>query len=226
MDSRSEVNAIHLFFAKQLGLLIRATDVGTPKIGGIMLDTYRMVVAAFLIVDKRNQVSFFEETFFVANVSSEVVFWMLFLTLSNVNINFLGRKLLWRTYIIKKALPTTKSVELVEKKEFAAVILKPEYETYVIHIVFLSSNPLIASLGSSPFNIYPFQRPQISSLITEKALRKVSDKYANFADVFSLDLVSKLSKHLEINDHAIELVDGQQPPYKPVYSLSRYNWRL
>ena len=30
---------------------------------------------------------------------------------------------------------------------------------------------------------------------------------------------SKLPKHTEINDHAIELVDGQQPSYGPIYSL-------
>ena len=31
--------------------------------------------------------------------------------------------------------------------------------------------------------------------------------------------MSELPKHTEINDHVIELVDGKQPPYRPIYSL-------
>ena len=48
---------------------------------------------------------------------------------------------------------------------------------------------------------------------------KVLDKYINFADLFSLDLASKLIEHTGINDHTIKLVDDQQPPFKPIYSL-------
>ena len=41
----------------------------------------------------------------------------------------------------------------------------------------------------------------------------------DFTDVFSPDLTSELSKNTGINNHAIELVEGQQPPYGPIYSL-------
>ncbi len=44
-------------------------------------------------------------------------------------------------------------------------------------------------------------------------------KSAYFADVFSPKLVAELSKHTGINDHAIELVDDQWPPYGSIYSL-------
>ena len=90
INSGSEVNAIHPSFVKQLGLPIKPTDVRAQKIDGTMLDTYGIVVAAFLVVDKANRVRFFEETFLVANVSPEVVLGMLFLTLSGANIDFLG----------------------------------------------------------------------------------------------------------------------------------------
>ena len=56
-------------------------------------------------------------------------------------------------------------------------------------------------------------------MIAEEAPTKVSAKYSDFADVFSLDLASKLPKHTRINNHAIELVNGQQLPYGPIYSL-------
>lgn len=33
------------------------------------------------------------------------------------------------------------------------------------------------------------------------------------------DLAAELPEHTGINDHAIDLIDGQQPPYGPIYSL-------
>ena len=105
------------------------------------------------------------------------------------------------------------------KKEFAAVVLNPKHETYVVHVAFLSFTPLTL-LGSTPLNVYPFRRPQISGLIAEEVLTKVPVKYSDFADVFSPDLTSELPEHSRINNHVIKLVKGcQQPLYEPIYSL-------
>ena len=52
IDSGSEINAIHLSFAKQLGPPIWPIDVGAQKIDNTTLNTYEMVVAAFLVVEK------------------------------------------------------------------------------------------------------------------------------------------------------------------------------
>ena len=152
--------------------------------------------------EKENRVKFFEETFLVANVSPEVVFGMPFLTFSSADVDFLDRELRWKTYTTKEALPTTRRVELVKKKVFAAAALDPEHETYIVHIVSLSSTP--------PFDadVHPSRRPQISSLIAEKAPTKVPNEYVDFADVFSPDLASELPEHTGINDHAIKLVDA------------------
>ena len=68
-------------------------------------------------------------------------------------------------------------------------------------------------------DVHPSRRPQVSGLIAEEAPTKILAEYSDFADVFSPDLASKLPEHTGINDHAIELVDGQQPPYGPIYSL-------
>ena len=213
IDSRSEINAIHLTFAKQLGLPIRPIDVRAQKIDSITLDTYGIVVAVFSVEDKANQVRFFEETFLVANISPEVVLGILSLILNGADIDFSGRELQWRTYTTKEVLPTTRRVELVGKKEFAAIALDPEHETYVVHVASLSSTPLAF------FNVHPSREPQISGLIAEKAPTKVPAEYLDFADVFSLDLVTELPEHIEINTHAIDLKEGKQPPYGPIYSL-------
>lgn len=58
-----------------------------------MLDTFKIVVAVFSVMDIANQVKLFEKTFLIVNVSPKLVFEMLFLTLSGVNVDFLGQKL-------------------------------------------------------------------------------------------------------------------------------------
>ena len=74
IDLENEVNAIYPTFVKELGLSIRAIDVGVQKIDGTTLDTHEIVVAAFSVTDKANQIRFFEETFLVANVSPKLIF--------------------------------------------------------------------------------------------------------------------------------------------------------
>ena len=172
-----------------------------------------MVVASFSVEDKANQVRFFEKTVLVANVSPEVVLGMLFVILSSADIDFSGRELRWRTYTTEKVLPTTKRIELVGKKEFAAKALDPEHKTYVVHVTSLHSTPL-ASL-----DVHPSREPQISGLIAKEAPIKVPAKYSDFADVFSSDLATKLPEQTEINTHVIDLEEGKQPPYGPIYSL-------
>ena len=217
-DSDSEVNAIHPTFTQELGLLIRTTDIGAQKIDVTMLDTFGMVVIAFSVPDKANRVKFFEKTFLVANISPEVVFKIPFLTLNSADVNFLVRELRWRTYTTDEVLSTTRCIELVGKKEFAAVALDPESEIFVVYVASLSFDALPSSLPLK-LNVYLFRRPQVSDLIVEEAPTKVSAKYSDIADVFSLDLMFELPEHTGINNHAIELINGQEPPYGPIYSL-------
>ena len=84
------------------------------------------------------------------------------------------------------------------------------FETFVIYVV---------SLNSTPLNVHLSHRLQISGLIAEEVPTKIFAEYLDFTDIFSLNLAFKLCKHTRINDHAIKLVDSQQIPYKPIYSL-------
>ena len=93
IDLESKINAMHPSLIKQLGFSIRPTDVRAQKIDGTTLDTNGMVVAVFSVVDRANQVRFFEKTFLVANVSPEVVYGMSFITLSSTDIDFSGWEL-------------------------------------------------------------------------------------------------------------------------------------
>ena len=105
------------------------------------------------------------------------------------------------------------------KKEFVTAALDPEHHTYVVHVASLSFILLVTSFGSTSLDVHHCRRPQISGLIVEKALTKVPAEYLDFADIFFPDLASELSKYTGINDLAIKLIDGQQPPYGPIYNL-------
>ena len=137
-----------------------------------MLDTFEIVVAVFLVIDKANWVRFFEKTIPLANISPKVVFGMPFLTLSSANIDFSVRELRLRTYTSEKTLLITRCVELMGKKKFAAVVLNLEQKTYVVYVKSVRS---IVLLNSAPlkldFNL--FCKSQMSSLIAEEASTKI-----------------------------------------------------
>ena len=210
----SEINVMHPVFVKKLGLVVQTTNVGTQKINDTTFKTYGMVVATFSVTDQANRVTFFEEIFLVANVSSDVVLRILFFTLSGADVDFLKRELWWRLYTIKEAFPTTKRVELVKKKEFAAAALDPGHKTSVVYVASLESPS-----STQESDIHPSCRVQIAALVANEASTSIPTKYSDFTDVFFLELASKLPDHTGINNHAIELVDKQQSSYGPIYSL-------
>ncbi len=97
-----------------------------------------MVVSTFSVLDKDERERFFKESFLLANMSPDIVFGMPFLTMSNADVDFQTRDLQWRSYTTGKIFPTTKRVELIGKKEFAAAALDPEHEAFVVHVVALN----------------------------------------------------------------------------------------
>ncbi len=175
------------------------------------METYGIVISTFFVLDKDERERFFEESFLLADVKPDIVLGMPFLTISNADVNFQARDLQWRSYTTGDVLPTTRRVELIGKKEFAAAALDLEYEAFIVHVAALSID-----LGDK---VHPSRRAQIAHLKADEALTKVPSEYADFADVFSPKLAAKLPEHIRINDHAIELVDDRQPPYGPIYSL-------
>ena len=79
----NEVNAITSAYAVVLGLKVCPTTIGAQKIYSSFLKTFGMVIASFQVKDKLGRDWFFQETFLLANINIEIVFGMLFFTLSN-----------------------------------------------------------------------------------------------------------------------------------------------
>ncbi len=158
-----------------------------------------MVVSTFSVSHKDGRERFFEESFLLADDSPDIVLGMPFLTISNADVEFQARNLQWRSCTTGKVLPTTRRVELIGKKEFAAAALDPEHEAFVVYVAALSVD--------SGDEMHPSRRAQITHLRADEAPTKVPSEYADFADVFSPKLATELPEHTEINDHAIKLVD-------------------
>ncbi len=137
--------------------------------------------------------------FLLANIKPDIIFEKLFLTMSNADVDFLARDLKWSSYITGNIFSTTKKVELIKKKKFAAAVLDPEYKIFGVYVVALSVDSID--------EVYSSRRALIAHFKANKVLTKVLSKYANFADVFLSKFAADLSKYTEINDHAIALVN-------------------
>ena len=85
--------------------------------------------------------------------------------------------------------------------------LDEKSETFVIHVIALNLTP----------RIHPDRAAQIASLLTKEV--RNPDEYLDFADVFSEKKTLVLPEHTKLNEHAIDLCDGKQPPYGLIYSL-------
>ena len=80
-------------------------------------------------------------------------------------------------------------------------------ETFVVHM---------ASLNLVP-RIHLDKAAQITSLFIKEV--KIPDEYSDFADVFLEEKALVLPERTKLNEHTINLEDGKQPPYGPIYSL-------
>lgn len=53
-----------------------------------------------------------------------------------------------------------------------------------------------------------------------QSLYQNSEQVYRYADIFSFDLAMEHPKNIGIKKHTIKLVEGKQPPYEPIYTLS------
>ena len=60
---------------------------------------------------------------------------------------------------------------------------------------------------------------QVGALLFDKASTEVPAEYSNYNDVFLVENTAELLKNTGMNEHAIKLKEGKQPPFGPIYSL-------
>ena len=60
---------------------------------------------------------------------------------------------------------------------------------------------------------------QVGALLFNKAPTEVQAEYSNYSDVFLAENIVELPENIGMNEHAIKLEEGKQPPFGPIYSL-------
>ena len=108
-----------------------------------------------------------------------------------------------------EVLLTTRRVEIIDKREFAAAALNVDNETFVVHVAALAE--------PTTMPIHPFCQAQVATLTSEET--GIPAEYSDFSNVFSSDSAAELPEHIRINDYPINLLDDKQPLYGPIYSL-------
>ena len=86
-------------------------------------------------------------------------------------------------------------------------MLDENFEAFVVHV---------SSLGSK-MTIHLARKAQLALLLAKKVT--VSTDYLDFADVFLEESANVLLERTGANKHAIELEEGKQPSYRPIYNL-------
>ena len=169
-----------------------------------------MVIADFQMEDKVSRPRFFQKTFLVADTKFEVVLRMSFLKMSNVDVAFGERTLTWKSYITNKVLPTTKQVQLFNLQEFIIAALNADSKNFVVYIAIWEREEM---------PVYLEKQVQVGAFIFDEASTEVLVENSDYSDVFSAENAAELPENTRINEHAIKLEEGKQPPFGPIYSL-------
>ena len=177
-----------------------------------------MVIADFQVENKGGRPRFFQETFLVADTKFELILGMFFLKISNVNMSFGKTTLTWKSYIIDKVLPTIEQIQLIDPKEFVIAVLDADSKTFVIYVAIREEEKMAMDTDRKT-QIEAQSGAQIGALIFNKAPIKILAEYSDSSNIFSAENAAELPENLGINEYAIELEEGKQPPFGPIYSL-------
>ena len=146
----------------------------------------------------------------MADTKFEVILGMPFLKISNADVSFGEGTLTWKTYTTNEALPTTEQVQIIDKKDFVIAALDADNETFVVHVAFREREGM---------PVHSERQAQVGALLFNKAPTEVPAEYSDYSDVFSAEHAAELPENTGMNEHAIELEEGKQPPFGPIYSL-------
>ena len=109
------------------------------------------------------------------------------------------REFVWKIYTAAKALPTTRKVEIIDKKEFAAAAMNANNVIFVVHIAAL------VELTTIPIHLS--HQAQIALLMSEKT--GIPTEYSDFSNVFSSDSAPELSEYTRISYYPIDLLNNK-----------------
>ena len=84
----------------------------------------------------------------------------------------------------------------------------------MIHISFLQLR----------ITLFLAKEAQIALLLAKKVT--ILAKFSDFTDIFLEKSANILQEQIGVNEHAIKLEEGKQPPYRPIYSLRPVEFKI
>lgn len=75
----------------------------------------------------------------MSDISIDIVFRILFRSLSNADLEFGAKKFTWRSYITAKTLLIVKKIELINKDKFVEVEIDGNSDTFIVYITILKA---------------------------------------------------------------------------------------
>lgn len=130
-----------------------------------------------------------------------VVLKILFLSLTNIKVNFQKSKIFYKTITPTKSILKIKEVKVIKKKEFTTVVLNSQKEIYFVYI---------AMLAYSNLQIYHFWLIKVWTLLFADFLIINFNKYAAFVNVLLLNFVAQLARLTKIKNYVIKSLNNQQ----------------
>ena len=77
----------------------------------------------------------------------------------------------------------------------------------------------VAIRKQKEISVHSKKQAQVKALLFDKASTEVLAEYSNYSNIFLMENAAKLPENTKINEHAIKLEEGKQPPFGPIYSL-------
>ena len=164
----------------------------------------------------------------MADIKFEVILEIPFLKISNANIVFGEKILMWKSYITNEALWTTEQVQLVNLKEFVIAALDADSKTFIMHVAIRERKEMaidpdrkaqINAQNRAQIEAMIQDKTQVGALMFDEAPTEVPVENSDYSNVFSAENAAELSENIEMNEHAIKLEEGKQLPFEPIYSL-------
>ena len=181
-----------------------------------------MVITDFQVEDQAGRPRFFQETFLVTNTKFKVILKMFFLKISNADMLFGKKTLMWMFYTTNQTLPTTEQVQIIKLKEFVIAMLDTDNKTFVMHMaIWKWEEMVIDSVKKVQIKAQSKAQSgaQVGALIFNKTSTKIPAEYSNNSDAFLAENAAKLAKYTGINEHAIKLEEGKRALFGLIYSL-------
>ena len=217
LDSGSEINLINRAMVKQLGLPPSPINEKACGIANTKLETFGVHFLTVAVTDKNGNQRFFEESFLEVSINEDLIFGMPWLELATPKVEWKRHTIEW-SLEDATLLPTTRRIETIEGEPMVEDLLAGDSAAYVLYV--RMSREHDEDLES----VHKTRKVQISAALQEEETRKeqeveIPKEWQHIEEPFKKDLAYELPEHGP-SDHAIDLEEGAQPPYGPIYSLS------